>query len=169
VNFASLPLIFMGGWTGYAIRQAAGVGLPLTFLKFTRSFEREADYLGLQYLHRTGYDPTAFVDFFERLETAEKKKPGAIAKAFSTHPLTDSRVRRAQKEIREILEAKPEYVVSTSEYERVKQRLRLLANRHEVPGEGRPHLRRRPAARIDSESSRKPQQEEERPKLKRRN
>jgi predicted Zn-dependent protease len=56
------------------------------FLTFSRAFESEADMLGLQYMYKTGYDPTAFVDFFEKIETLEKKKPGTMAKVFSTHP-----------------------------------------------------------------------------------
>src|SRR5229473_1103732 len=89
VNMASIPLIFMGGWTGYGVRQAASVLIPLGFLSFSRGFEEEADMLGLEYLYKTGYDPTAFVDFFEKIESLEKTKPGTISKVFSTHPMTD--------------------------------------------------------------------------------
>src|SRR5690242_16292621 len=99
INYASIPLIFMGGWTGYAIRQGAGLAIPLGFLTFSRGFEKEADYLGLQYLYKTGYDPTAFVDFFEKIQSMEKKKPGSISKVFSTHPMTDDRIKAAQKNI----------------------------------------------------------------------
>src|SRR5579863_2681570 len=81
-----IPLIFMGGWTGYGIYQAASVMVPVTFLKFSRGMESEADMLGLEYMYKTGYDPTAFVDFFEKIETLEKRKPGTMAKVFSTHP-----------------------------------------------------------------------------------
>src|SRR5579863_7556219 len=94
-----IPLIFMGGWTGYGIYQAASVLVPVTFLKFSRSMESEADLLGLEYMYKTGYDPTAFVDFFEKIETLEKRKPGTMAKVFSTHPPTDSRIQAAQKNI----------------------------------------------------------------------
>src|SRR6266540_3232444 len=85
INYATIPLIFMGGWTGYAIRQGVGVAIPLGFLKFTQTMETEADYLGLQYLYKSGYDPTAFVDFFEKIQSLEKKKPGTLAKIFSSH------------------------------------------------------------------------------------
>src|SRR6516162_8447375 len=107
INIASIPLIFMGGWTGYAIRQGAGLAIPLGFLQFTQGAEREADYLGLQYMYKAGYDPTAFVDFFEKIQTLEKKKPGTLAKVFSTHPMTDNRIKAAQDEIQKILVAKP--------------------------------------------------------------
>src|ERR1700681_1701432 len=106
-QLATIPLIFMGGWTGYGIRQAASVLVPVGFLKFSRAFESDADMLGLEYMYKTGYDPTAFVDFFEKIETLEKRKPGTMAKVFSTHPLTDSRIQAAQKNIQEILKSKP--------------------------------------------------------------
>src|SRR5579863_1890794 len=115
-----IPLIFMGGWTGYGIYQAASVLVPVGFLKFSRAMESEADLLGLEYMYKTGYDPTAFVDFFEKIETLEKRKPGTISKVFSTHPPTDARIQAAQKNIQEYLKAKPEYVVTTSEFNDVK-------------------------------------------------
>src|SRR5580700_1566824 len=98
-QIATIPLIFMGGWTGYAIRQGLGLAIPMGFLAFSRAFEREADYLGLQYMYKAGYDPTAFVDFFEKIESLEKKKPGSISKVFSTHPMTDDRIKLSQEEI----------------------------------------------------------------------
>ena len=172
-NLATLPLIFMGGWGGYGIRQAASVLLPMTFLKFSRGFEREADLLGLQYMYKTGYDPTAFVDFFEKLQTLEKKKPGTMSKVFSSHPLTDDRIKDSQKNIQEILAAKPEYVLNRSEFNDVKARLGMLQNRRKVDDKdaNRPKLRRTPGGgTIDAEDKDKKKQddEEERPTLKRR-
>src|SRR5256885_48699 len=132
INYASIPLIFMGGWTGYAIRQGAGLAIPLGFLTFSRGFESEADFLGLQYLYKSGYDPTAFVDFFEKIQSKEKKKPGTMAKIFSSHPMTDDRIKSSQKTIQDILKAKPEYVVTTSEFNDVKGRLGMLHNRRRL-------------------------------------
>src|SRR6185436_12961763 len=106
-NLATIPLIFMGGWTGYGIRQAASVLVPIGFLSFSRAFESEADLLGLQYLYKTGYDPEAFVDFFEKIQSMEKKKPGTISKVFSTHPLNEDRIQTAQKNIQALLKEKP--------------------------------------------------------------
>jgi len=173
INLASIPLIFMGGWTGYGIRQGASVLIPIGFLKFSRAFEEEADLLGLQYLYKAGYDPTAFVDFFEKLLAAEKRKPGTMSKIFSSHPPTGSRITNAQKNIQEILEAKPEYVVTTSEFNKVKARLAMLQNRRapEDADANRPTLRRKGSGRVDSEGNEKPkaEDEEERPTLKRRN
>src|SRR5712691_7799656 len=132
MNLASIPLIFMGGWAGYGARQAASVLVPVGFLSFSRGFESEADMLGLEYMYKSGYDPTSFVDFFEKIETLEKRKPGTMAKVFSTHPMTDDRIRNAQKNIQELLVAKPEYVVNTSEFNDVKNRLLAMHNRRKV-------------------------------------
>ena len=144
-----IPLIFMGGWTGYGIYQAASVLVPVGFLKFSRAMESEADMLGLEYMYKTGYDPTAFVDFFEKIETLEKRKPGTMAKVFSTHPPTDDRIRAAQKNIQEYLKAKPEYVVTTSEFNDVKARLMAMHNKRKIdsPADAnRPTLRRAPGS-----------------------
>src|SRR6201998_2301258 len=102
-QLATIPLIFMGGWTGYGIRQAAGGAIPVGFLSFSRGFESEADLLGLEYMYKSGYDPGAFVDFFEKIQSLEKKKPGTMAKVFSTHPPTEDRIVKAQKNIQELL------------------------------------------------------------------
>jgi len=175
INYASIPLIFMGGWTGYAIRQGAGLAIPLGFLTFSRGFESEADMLGLEYMYKTGYDPVAFVDFFEKIQSLEKKKPGTMAKVFSTHPMTDDRIKAAQKNISTILKAKPEYVVSTSEFNDVKGRLSMLHNRRRVDTKddgSRPTLRRAPGSGtgpIEDDGDKKaPKDQDERPTLKRR-
>ncbi len=174
INIASIPLIFMGGWTGYAIRQGAGLAIPLGFLNFSRGFEREADYLGLQYLYKTGYDPTSFVDFFEKIQSMEKKKPGTVSKVFSTHPMTDDRIKSAQEEIQKILVAKPEYVVNTSEFNDVKNRLAMLHSKRKVGTDkdpNRPTLRRAPGTGtgpVDDNSDKQKTDQDERPTLKRR-
>jgi len=173
VNLATIPLIFMGGWAGYGVRQAASVLIPIGFLSFSRGFEAEADLLGLQYLYKAGYDPTAFVDFFEKLQSDEKRKPGTMAKVFASHPPTDDRIKDSQKNIDDILKAKPEYVVTTSEFNDVKTRLASLLNRRKVDDKdlNKPRLRKQGSGRVDSDGNEKPQaeDEEERPTLKRRN
>ena len=144
-NIGTIPLIFIGGGIGYGIYEAAGLGLPLTFMKFQRNFEAEADYLGLQYMYKTGYDPQAFISFFEKIQAKEKKKPGSIAKAFASHPQTPDRIEASQKEIATILPARPQYIVSTSEFDDVKSRLATIENRHKVIEEkdsSKPSLRR---------------------------
>jgi predicted Zn-dependent protease len=174
-NIATIPLIFMGGWAGYAIRQGAGLAIPLGFLQFSQAFEREADYLGLQYLYKSGYDPNSFVDFFEKIQSLEKRKPGSLSKVFSTHPMTDNRIKAAQDEIQQILAPKPEYVVNTSEFNDVKNRLGMLHNRRKVDNEdpSRPKLRRAPGSGNgpvdENEDGTKPKtDQDERPTLKRR-
>ena len=173
-QFATIPLIFMGGWTGYGIRQAANILIPMGFLQFSRGFESEADMLGLQYMYKAGYDPTSFVDFFEKIQSLEKKKPGTMAKVFSSHPPTDSRIKESQKNIQEILTAKPEYVVTTSEFDTVKARLAAMHNRKKTDeNPNRPRLRRTPGGStspVDGDPKNKQEKtdEDDRPVLKRR-
>jgi predicted Zn-dependent protease len=143
-NLASIPLIFVGGGIGYAAYGAAGVGVPLAFLKFSRAFEAQADYLGVEYLYKSGYDPQSFVAFFEKLETMEKKKPGLLSKTFEDHPPTPDRIEKTQEEIQHILPDRGQYLLDTSEFQSVKSRLAKLENRRKVDDhkESRPSLRR---------------------------
>ena len=147
-NYAQLgtiPLIFIGGWTGYGIYEAASIGIPLTFLHFSREFEAQADYLGVQYMYRAGYDPQAFVTFFEKVQALEKRKPGAVAKAFSDHPQTPDRIEHSQEEIAHILPARDEYTVTTSEFDDIKARLARIENKRrltDTKGGTKPSLRK---------------------------
>jgi hypothetical protein len=168
-NIGTIPLIFVGGGIGYAVRSAAGIGLPLTFVSFQRGFEAEADYLGLQYMYKTGYDPQAFVAFFEKIEALEKKKPGTLDKAFSTHPQTPDRIEASQKEIATILPARPEYTVTTSEFDEVKARLAAIENRRKMVDQkdaSKPSLRR--ASNTDKNGNDSKTSDDDRPTLKRR-
>jgi predicted Zn-dependent protease len=135
MNYAQLstiPLIFIGGWTGYGIYEAASLAVPMTFLKFSRDFEAQADYLGVQYMYRAGYDPQAFISFFEKVQALEKRKPGMVAKAFSDHPQTPDRILHSQEEIARILPARDEYTVTTSEFDDVKARLARIENKRRL-------------------------------------
>ena len=146
MNLASIPLIFVGGGIGYALQEAAGLAMPVGYLRFSRGFESEADYLGVQYMYKAGYDPQAFTAFFEKVKQLEKSKPGTLAKAFSTHPQTPDRIRKSQDEINTLLPERSEYKVDTSEFEDVKTRLAALENRHKLNGGKEaqlPTLRRR--------------------------
>ena len=171
-QLATIPLIFMGGWTGYGIQQAASVAIPIGFLKFSRGFESEADLLGLEYMYKSGYDPGAFVDFFEKIQSLEKKKPGTMSKVFSTHPMTDDRITTAQKNIQEYLKERPEYVVTTSEFNDVKTRLMAMHNKRKVDTQdlNRPTLRKAPGASTgnDKDDKNKGGSDDDRPTLKRR-
>ncbi len=168
VNVLTLPLIFvpMGAGAYYGIQGAASLGLPAMFMKFSRNFEAEADYLGLQYMYKTGYDPQAFISFFEKVQATEKKKPGSLAKAFASHPQTPDRIGESQREIANVLPPRDQYVVSTSEFDQVKARLAALENRRKVDDgkENKPTLRR---ASTDSKDSKKGD-DDDRPTLKRR-
>jgi predicted Zn-dependent protease len=144
-NLASIPLIFMGGPAGYAVRQVAGLAVPMSFLKFSRNAEREADLLGIEYQYAAGYDPAEFVNFFETVKSRDKEKRNLISKAFATHPMTDDRIKRARKEIETMLPPRDQYVVNTSEFDQAKARLSELISQGRLNSVGtdRPTLRRR--------------------------
>jgi predicted Zn-dependent protease len=173
IQLASIPaLIFIPyGAAGYAAYEGLNLAIPLTFLKFSRDAEREADFLGLQYMYKAGYDPNSYVTFFERIQADEKRHPGSIPKVFSTHPPNAERIENTQKEIARILPAKQEYIVTTSEFDTVKARLRNIMFAKKVDaGPGKPSLRTK------TEQSSKPQptdpnsasSDDDRPTLKRR-
>lgn len=175
-QLATIPLIFMGGAAAYGIYEASGLLVPMSFLKFQRGFEAEADYLGVQYMYKAGYDPTAFVDFFEKIQTLEKRKPGTVSKLFSTHPPTDDRIVKSQKQIAD-LKPRPEYVVTTSEFNDMKARLAMLENQRRpdktADDPNKPTLRRNPNSNGPIEDETDPTKkstgdEDDRPKLKRR-
>jgi beta-barrel assembly-enhancing protease len=161
-NFMSLPLIFVGGVPGVIGGELAQIGIPVTFLTFSRDFEAEADYFGMQYMYKAGYDPNALVTFFEKLQAREKKKPGTLSKAFSTHPQNADRIKKSQKEMATILLPRDGYLETTSEFNDIKSRLAILENRRKVDDANRnkPALRRTSAAGGD-------QKDDDRPVLKR--
>jgi hypothetical protein len=170
-NIGTIPLIFVGGGIGYAVRSVAGLGLPMGFLAFSRSFESEADYLGLQYMYKAGYDPNAYVAFFEKLQAREKKKAGTLAKAFSTHPQTPDRITKSQEEIGRILPARQQYIVTTSEFADVKARLASLENRRKVVDDkdkNKPSLRRASTTDKSSDKNGDKGGDDDRPTLHRR-
>ena len=143
-QLASIPVIFVGGWAGVGAANAIGPALMGTMMKFSRGFEAEADYLGLQYMYKSGYDPQAFTAFFEKIQAQEKKKPGLLAKTFESHPPTPDRVEKSQEEIEKLLPPQPTYKVDTSEFQEVKSRLSKIENRRKLDDrkDGAPELRR---------------------------
>ena len=147
MQIGSVPLMIFtqGTWTGYGIYEASQLAVPLTFLQFSRNFEGEADYLGIQYMYKAGYDPQGMVSIFEKLDALEKHKPGALSKAFSDHPATPDRINAVENEIATILPAEPQYLVTTSEFDLVKARLARIQNKrglNDKKGGNKPTLRR---------------------------
>jgi predicted Zn-dependent protease len=155
-QIAMVPLMFVGGYTGYGIYEAMQIAIPLTFLSFSRTFEAQADWLGVQYMYRSGYDPQAFVSIFEKLQALEKRKPGVLARAFSDHPQTPDRIADSEEEIATILPARPDYVVSSSEFDDIKARLARIQNKRKVDGNkdpNKPTLRRTSTSNNDPNST----------------
>jgi predicted Zn-dependent protease len=172
-NLLMIPaMIFLpGGWAGYGIYQALNVAIPLQFLKFSRDAEREADFLGLEYMYKAGYDPNSYVAFFEKVQAEERRHPGSIPKAFSSHPPTPERIQSTQKEIASILPARDEYIVSTSEFDAVRNRLRLIQSRSKAQDSdpSKPTLRTRTEKKKGSKDSNAADTaDDDRPTLKRR-
>jgi predicted Zn-dependent protease len=172
MNYAQIgtvPLIFVGGGLGYGIYEAANIGIPLTFLQFSREFEGEADFLGTQYLYRSGYDPQALVTFFEKIENLEKQKPGLVARAFETHPPTPDRIEHTQEEIANLLPPRSQYLETTSEFDDVKARLARIENRRKLEDKKNPN---KPTLRkVDAQNpnSSDPSAPDDRPTLQKRN
>lgn len=164
-NLASIPLIFVGGGIGYAARSAAGIGVPMGFMKFSRGFEEEADYLGLQYMFKAGYDPQSFLSFFEKIQAMEKRKQGTLSKVFASHPPMESRVAKIQAQTDKRLPPQLHYVVSTSEFDDVKTRVAILENRGKITNQ---HAPKQPTLRRQIESADESGAGENRPTLKRR-
>jgi hypothetical protein len=147
MQIGQIPLIIFtqGTWTGYGIYEASQLAVPLTFLQFSREYEAEADFLGIQYMYKAGYDPQGMVSIFEKLDALEKHKPGALSKAFSDHPATPDRIAAVENEIATILPPEPQYMVTSSEFDTVKARLARIQNKrglNDKKNNGKPTLRR---------------------------
>jgi predicted Zn-dependent protease len=150
LQLAAIPALFIGGyWAQMAIQNGLGLGINLELLGVTRDSEREADTLGIEYLWNSGYDPNAFVSFFEKLQEQEKSKPGKLAGFFRTHPYTVNRIASALDDQR-CLPEKDNYILDTSEFGRVKSRLLAIDNAQraeagaaEATDQKKPTLKRR--------------------------
>ncbi|MFZ0662811.1 MAG: M48 family metallopeptidase [Acidobacteriaceae bacterium] len=160
-----VPMVFIGGWTGYGIYEASSIAIPVTFMKFSRDFEAQADYLGIEYMYRAGYDPEAMITFFEKIEDLQKHKPGAVAKVFSDHPQTPDRIEKSQEEIARILPPRPEYLETTSEFDQVKARLARIENKRRLHGNRNAH---KPSLRRVDNNPNNPNGGDETPTLHRR-
>jgi predicted Zn-dependent protease len=152
----SLPALFIGGnLAQMGIQNLLGLGLNLELMGITRESEREADQLGIQYLWNSGYDPNAFVSFFEKMQDQEKSKPGRLAGWFRTHPSTDDRIMAALDEQR-FLPEKDNYIVSTSEFDRVKSRLLSIDNAQKAEDSTTAQDQKRPTLKRRTEGGQDP-------------
>jgi predicted Zn-dependent protease len=147
LRYAMIPLIFtpMSYPVYMGVSEAMNFGIPLAFLKFSRADEAEADYLGIQYMYKAGYDPNAYVAFFGRIMQKERQQPGSVASIFMDHPLTPDRVIKAEEEIKTILPKRNEYLVTTSEFSDIKSRLETVVAELRKGQGSRPTLKRRPS------------------------
>jgi predicted Zn-dependent protease len=159
MNYGMLAgIIFGGGIVSSVLQNAGGILGGLSMLKFSRGAEQEADRLGVQYLYASGYDPMAMSTMFEKLQTLNKKKPGKLAKLFASHPQPVDR-RDASMTLVSRFSEREEYVISTSEFQRVKARLLKTSNARATTTPdfddnngtpGRPTLKRRAPENDDS-------------------
>lgn len=146
LQYAMLPLIFTPLSYGvyYGVMEAYMNGVPLAFLKFSRGAEAEADYLGMQYLYKSGYDPNSYISVFSKVIEEERRSPGSVPKIFMDHPPTPDRIVALDRQMKEALPAKNQYLVSTSEFDDVKSRLKIvISNRKKGKDENAPTLRKR--------------------------
>ena len=148
LQYIMIPLIFvpMSYPVYLGASQALNFGIPIAFLKFSRSAEAEADMLGLQYMYKAGYDPSAYVSFFSKIIEQDRRSPGSVPTVFASHPPTPERIVASEKEIKEILPKKPQYLVSTSEFDDVKGRLQsIMTMKRKTDKKEGPTLRKREA------------------------
>ena len=162
-SLAMIPVMVMtGGLAGLGVNEVANLAVPAAFMKFGRNFEAQADYLGVQYAYKAGYDPVGMINFFEKLEALEKKRPGFVTKLYGDHPQTPDRIQKSQHEIATILPPRNQYMVDTSDFEQAKKRLALIM-KHRLPKDNKeenPQLRR-------TVNDKGPQKEDDRPVIKR--
>jgi len=172
-SLAMIPVVILtGGIAGIGVNQAANFGIPAIFSKFGRNFEAQADYLGVQYAYKSGYDPNGMINFFEKLQVLEKRRPGFSTKLYGDHPQTPDRIAKSQQEIGTILPAREQYITDTSEFEQAKKRLALVM-KHKLQKDGKdaqkPDLRRTAGDKNpgDKDTDKNPDQNGDRPVIKR--
>ena len=158
ISLSTIPMLAVGGWAGLIGRQVIGVAGPMSFFQFSRAYETEADLLGIQYLWKAGYDPSASVDMFERVESTERRQPGSVSKFFRTHPPTPDRIEKTQKNIDTLLPSRTAYVLNPSQYEEVRARMdEILQRRKPDPKDAnRPTLRRAAAPSVSDSGTDQP-------------
>jgi len=174
LQYAMIPLIFipMSYPVYYGVMEAYMNGVPLMFLKFNRGAEAEADLLGLQYMYKAGYDPSAYVTFFSKVIEQDRRSPGSVPTIFASHPPTPERILKSEEEIKTILPKRAQYLVSTSEFDDVKARLQsIMSLKKKGDKKEGPTLRKRETgeqAGTEPTPGEKKQDEEKPPVLRRR-
>jgi predicted Zn-dependent protease len=174
LQYAMIPLIFipMSYPVYYGVMEAYLNGVPLMFLKFNRGAEAEADLLGLQYMYKAGYDPSAYVTFFSKVIEQDRRSPGSVPTIFASHPPTPERILKSEEEIKTILPKRAQYLVSTSEFDDVKARLQsIMSLKKKGDKKEGPTLRKRETgeqAGTEPTPGEKKQDEEKPPVLRRR-
>jgi beta-barrel assembly-enhancing protease len=151
MNMASLPLMLLGGPVAYAAYEGLAIATPLTYFKFSRKFEAEADFLGVQYMYKAGYDPQALTSFFEKVKAMEGRHENGVVKAFRTHPQTPERILKTQNEIATLLPAEAQYKVDSSDFQDVKDRLNKMEGALQIRNYNRPTLKRRISISVPNE------------------
>jgi len=97
-------------------------GVPLAFLKFARQDELEADYLGLQYMYKAGYNPRIYVALLRKL--ASEQPTPSLPDSLQDMPPVSDRIEQAEKEIRTILPNAPSLSKPSPEFILMKSHLR---------------------------------------------
>ncbi len=163
LRYATIPLIFIPMTYPVYILTIEGmnIGIPMAFLKFSRNDEAEADMLGLQYMYKAGYDPSAYITFFSKIIEEDRKNPGKVPTIFASHPPTPERILKSEERIRATLPKREQYLISTSEFDDVKERLRVVMTTSKKTGKEGPTLRRREGG--EEGSPEKPKEKEEKP------
>jgi predicted Zn-dependent protease len=149
LQYAMIPMMIipMSAAVYYGVLEAYLNGVPLAFLKFSRKDEEEADFLGLQYMFKAGYDPNSYVGFFGKVMDEERRSPGSMSTVFASHPPTGDRIIKSEQEIQQILPKRDQYLVSTSEFDDIKARLQTVISQHKKQrGDSGPTLRKRESA-----------------------
>ena len=124
MKMVAVPVVFNGQDGVVANSTDPGMAVPLTFLKFRRDDESAADYFGVQYLYKSGYEPECFIGFIQEAWPPSGKPTVA---AFSPFPPLPERLKALEKEIREILPKRSGAVTSTGEFAAVREHLLSLA------------------------------------------
>jgi predicted Zn-dependent protease len=171
LQYAMIPLIFtpMSYPVYIGLSEGLNFGIPLAFLKFSRTDEQQADFLGLQYMWKAGYDPNAYLSMFAKIMEEQRSHPGSVPKIFMDHPPTTERIIKAVEEIKTILPPRKQYLESTSEFVSVKDRLNMLLDRRHrnQSAQNRPTLLKRESSSTETTHASKTSDDDKPPVLRR--